>query len=62
LLGVKYKKETSGQFAHSNVITVLTTKGEIFHQQLGLNQRVADTVKKIEEAAEAGKALASAKP
>ena len=37
LLGIKYKKETNGQFAHSNIITVLNKNGEIIHQQVGLN-------------------------
>jgi len=38
LLGVKYKRETSGQFAHSNLITVLDPEGKIIHQQIGLGQ------------------------
>jgi protein SCO1 len=50
LLGVKYKKDSRGQFAHSNVITVLNEAGEIIHQQIGLNQAVGETVKKIGEA------------
>jgi protein SCO1/2 len=37
LLGIKFKKETNGQFAHSNIITVLNSHGEIVHQQVGLN-------------------------
>ena len=54
LLGVKYKRETSGQFAHSNLITVLNADGEIVHQQIGLNQDIAETVKRIVEATTAG--------
>ena len=50
LLGVKYKKDSRGQFAHSNVITVLNAGGEIIHQQVGLNGGVADTVKALEGA------------
>ena len=38
LLGVKFKKDFRGQFAHSNVITVLDPKGEIVLQQIGLNR------------------------
>ena len=38
LLGVKYKRDLRGQFAHSNLITVLNAEGEIAHQQVGLNQ------------------------
>ena len=51
LLGVKFKREASGQFAHSNVITVLNGQGEIIHQQIGLNQEIQQTVEAIERAA-----------
>jgi protein SCO1/2 len=47
LLGVKFKREASGQFAHSNLITVLNEQGEIIHQLTGLNQDVGETVKRI---------------
>ena len=47
LLGVKFKREASGQFAHSNLITVLNEQGEIIHQLTGLNQEVGETVKRI---------------
>jgi len=50
LLGVKYKKEATGQFAHSNLITVLNSEGEIVHQQVGLNQDIGETVKRVVEA------------
>ncbi len=50
LLGVKFKREASGQFAHSNVITVLNDRGEIIHQQVGLNQAIEPTVHAIERA------------
>ncbi len=36
LLGVNYAPEANGQFAHSNIITVLNAEGEIVHQQVGL--------------------------
>jgi protein SCO1/2 len=52
LLGVKYKREASGQFAHSNLITVLNEQGEIVHQQIGLNQSIQPTVGSIERAAD----------
>lgn len=48
LLGVKYKREASGQFAHSNLITVLNRQGEIIHQQAGLSQDIRATVNAIE--------------
>ena len=36
LLGVKFKRESNGQFAHSNLITILSRDGEILHQRAGL--------------------------
>lgn len=51
LLGVKFKREASGQFAHSNLITVLNVRGEILHQLVGLNQDVAEAVNHIANAA-----------
>jgi protein SCO1/2 len=47
LLGVKYRKDADGQFAHSNVITVLNTSGEIAHRQMGLNEDVSETVQTL---------------
>jgi protein SCO1/2 len=52
LLGVKYKKDSNGDFAHSNVITVLNLQGEIIWQQLGLNQETAGIVKAVVHAAQ----------
>ena len=45
LLGVRYKQDVRGQFAHSNVITVLNPDGEIVRQQVGLSQDIQDTVR-----------------
>lgn len=36
LLGVKYKQEADGAFAHSNLITILNPEGEVVHQRIGL--------------------------
>ncbi len=36
LLGVKYRKDTQGNFAHSNIITLLDKNGVIVHQLEGL--------------------------
>lgn len=47
LLGVKYKREATGQFSHSNLITVLNAEGEIIHQVVGLNQDIQEAVKSI---------------
>jgi len=55
LLGVRYKKDLRGEFAHSNVITVLNPAGEIVHQQIGLNQDVDAAVMAIQRAAAADK-------
>jgi protein SCO1/2 len=48
LLGVKYKRDARGQFAHSNVITVLNSEGEIARQIPGLNRDPAEAVRAIE--------------
>ena len=50
LLGVKFKKDARGQFAHSNVITVLNGDGEVGHQHLGLNRDVTAAATAIEKA------------
>jgi protein SCO1/2 len=50
LLGVKFKKDASSQFSHSNVITVLDGKGQIVLQQNGLNNdpaEIASTLKRL---------------
>ena len=52
LLGVKYKKDSNGDFAHSNVITVLNPQGEIVWQQLGLNQETSGVIKAVVHAIE----------
>lgn len=47
LLGVIYRKDTNGDFAHSNVITVLNAEGEIVYQQPGLNLPTDEIVAKL---------------
>ena len=47
LLGVNYQRDARGQFAHSNLITVLNAEGEIIHRQVGLNQDPAETLAAI---------------
>lgn len=37
LLGVNYRQDPRGQFAHSNLITLLNAEGEVIAQQNGLN-------------------------
>lgn len=50
LLGVNYRRDLRGQFAHSNLITVLDADGEVVHQVVGLNQDLKGAVKALEEA------------
>jgi len=49
LLGVNYRKDARGQYAHSNILTVLSPNGEIIHQQMGLNQSPDETVKQLQQ-------------
>ncbi len=49
LLGVKFKKDFRGQFAHSNVITLLDPAGEMVMQQVGLNRDPAPVVVALEK-------------
>jgi protein SCO1/2 len=49
LLGVKFKEDAHGQFAHSNVITILNAQGEIVHQQIGLNQEIRESVRLLQQ-------------
>ena len=48
LLGIKYKKDLRGQFAHSNVITVLDAGGETVRQIVGVNRDASDAVQAVE--------------
>jgi protein SCO1 len=40
ITGFKYKKESDGQFSHSNIINILNEEGEVLFQHQGLNQDV----------------------
>jgi protein SCO1/2 len=51
LLGVNYSEDSRGQFAHSNLITVLNAEGEIAFQHAGLKQEPALLLGAIEKAA-----------
>ena len=44
VLGVKFRPDGFGDFAHSNLITVLDTQGVVRHRQVGINQPPAETV------------------
>lgn len=60
LLGVKYKEQANGQFAHSNLITVLNGEGEIVHQLAGLGQDINATVRVIGRLLSGGSSRAEA--
>lgn len=47
LLGVIYKRDANGDFAHSNVITLLNAEGEIVFQQPGLNLPTDEIISKL---------------
>ena len=47
LLGVKFKQDNRGQFAHSNLITILNPEGEIAHQHAGLNGDISMAAKAV---------------
>jgi protein SCO1/2 len=48
LLGVIYKQDAKGDFAHSNLITVLNAEGEIIFQQPGINLPPDEIVAKLQ--------------
>lgn len=47
LLGVKFKRDARGQYAHSNILTLLSPGGEMVHQQNGLNSPSAEILGRI---------------
>jgi protein SCO1 len=47
VLGVKYEEDGRGQFAHSNLITVLNPAGEIVYQRVGLTGEVSSAVNAV---------------
>jgi protein SCO1/2 len=51
LLGVNYAQDPRGQFAHSNIITLLNAEGEIVFQHNGLNQDPGPLIAAITKAA-----------
>lgn len=50
LLGVKYRAEPGGEFAHSNIITVLDARGEVAHQRTGIGGDPAAALEAIQRA------------
>jgi len=51
VLGVKYQRLGEGQYAHSNLITVLNDRGEIAYQRIGLEGDVRAAVDAVTQAA-----------
>jgi protein SCO1/2 len=49
VLGIKYKQDAQGQFMHSNVLTLLNSKGEIAYQEPGLTLTTDEMVRQIEQ-------------
>ncbi|MBM3851613.1 MAG: hypothetical protein FJ399_00495 [Verrucomicrobia bacterium] len=47
LLGVKFKQDARGQFAHSNLFTILNAEGEIVHQHAGLLGDISPAAKVV---------------
>jgi protein SCO1/2 len=47
LLGVKFKRDARGQFAHSNLFTILNPAGEIVHRHLGLNGDISEAARAL---------------
>lgn len=48
LLGIRYRKESNGQFSHTNMITILNEEGEVVHVHMGLESDPTDTVDKLQ--------------
>jgi protein SCO1/2 len=46
VLGVQFKRDATGDFDHSNVISLLNSEGELIYQQVGLNQDPAGLISK----------------
>ena len=49
VLGISYRKTETGDFAHSNVLTVLDRDGNIAHQERGLGADLAVTAAAVAE-------------
>ena len=51
VLGIRYKRDTRGDFDHSNVISILDRDGVIRHQQVGLGQQPGEAASLLENLA-----------
>jgi len=50
LLGFNYEQVESGEFVHSNLVTVLNVRGEVVHQQSALGGNLAELAEAIRAA------------
>ena len=50
-LGVRYKRDTRGDYDHSNVISILDPEGVVHHQQVGLGEDPAGSASRLESLA-----------
>ncbi|MDP3070528.1 MAG: SCO family protein [Opitutaceae bacterium] len=51
LLGVKFRREPSGNFAHSNLIAILNAEGEVVHRREGLSGGLDEATQAVMAAA-----------
>jgi protein SCO1/2 len=47
VLNVRFKKDAEGNFDHSNIIHIINNKGNIVHQQIGLEVEPKESTNKI---------------
>ena len=55
LLGINYALDSRGQFAHSNLITILNSDGEVAFQHQGLNGELGPLIGAVTKAAAASR-------
>lgn len=53
ILGVRYMRESATDFAHTNLIAILDSGGEVVHRQLGLGEGFDETIRIIGQVVEA---------
>lgn len=53
ILGVRYMRESATDFAHTNLIAILDSGGEVVHRQLGLGEGFDETIRIIGQLVEA---------
>jgi len=61
LLGIKYRAEGDGEFAHSNAMLVLNPAGEVVYRQLGLGEDLAPMLDAIRAALPGRRNLAASR-